>query len=135
MRTRLILTSSFFLLLSVTYAQPVRSIPAIKIDQPIKIDGNLNDEAWKLVQPTGDFITSQPVFGRHSIQRTEVRIAYDNSAIYIGAYLYEKPENIVGPLRAMVRLGVIKSNNMEVYGLNPYIEFLMIKVFHEKEWI
>ncbi len=49
--------------------------------------------------------------------------------------LSEKPENVAEPLRAMARLGVIKTNNLEIYGLNPYIEFLMIKVFHEKEWI
>lgn len=49
--------------------------------------------------------------------------------------LTEKPENILPALRAMVRMGVVKKNSMEVYGLNPYVEFLLIKVFHEKEWL
>ncbi len=49
--------------------------------------------------------------------------------------LSEKPEIINEPLRAMVRIGVIKKNSMDVYGLNPYIEFLLIKVFHKKEWV
>ena len=67
---------------------------AIKTNQPIKIDGNLNDAAWKDIEPSGDFITSSPVFGKTSAHKTEVRITYDNTAIYIGAYMYDKPENI-----------------------------------------
>jgi hypothetical protein len=49
--------------------------------------------------------------------------------------LSEKPENIMHTVRAMVRMGVVKKSSMDVYGLNPYIEFLLIKVFHEKEWL
>jgi len=89
------LISLFFLYLipSVTTAQ-VRSLPAIKIDQPVKIDGDLDDEAWKNIEATGDFITSSPVFGKASTHKTEVKIAYDNSAVYVAAYMYGDPRNI-----------------------------------------
>ncbi len=78
----------------------VRSIPAIKINQSVKIDGNLDDEAWKNIEPTGDFITLSPVFGKTSTRITKVKIAYDNTAIYIGAYLYDDPANIRKQLTA-----------------------------------
>ena len=64
MLIRLIIPVVFSLFSSVIYAQ-VRSIPAIKINQPIKIDGNLDDEAWKTIEATGDFITISPVFGKY----------------------------------------------------------------------
>lgn len=99
MLNRLIPITWLCLLTSVTHAQ-VRSIPAVKINQPIKIDGNLDDEAWKKIEPTGNFITSQPVFGMPSKRKTDVRIAYDNTAIYVGAYMYDKPENIRKQLTA-----------------------------------
>jgi hypothetical protein len=67
---------------------------AIKTNQQIKIDGNMNDAAWKDIEPCGDFITSSPVFGKASTHKTEVRVTYDNTAIYVGAYMYDKPENI-----------------------------------------
>ena len=114
MLTRLILTSAFYLLLSVTHAQRVRSIPAVKINQPIKIDGNLNDEAWKLIEPTGDFIASQPVFGRPSVQRTVVKIAYDNSAIYVGAYMYEDPGKI---RRQLTARDVIDRQDVDIFAV------------------
>lgn len=114
MLTRLILTSAFYLLLSVTHAQQVRSIPAVKINQPIKIDGNLNDEAWRSIEPTGDFIASQPVFGRPSVKRTVVKIAYDNSAIYVGAYMYEDPRNI---RRQLTARDVIDRQNVDIFAV------------------
>jgi Domain of unknown function (DUF5916)/Carbohydrate family 9 binding domain-like len=84
---------------SVIYAQ-VRSNPAVKINKVIQIDGNLDDEAWKDIEPFGNFITLSPVFGKASIRKTEVKITYDNTAIYIGAYLYDLPANIRKQLTA-----------------------------------
>ena len=92
-RLRYILTAILYLLPSIIFAQ-VRSIQAVKTNQAIKIDGNLDEAAWKSIEPTGDFITSSPVFGKPSTHKTAVKITYDNTAIYIGAYMYDKPENI-----------------------------------------
>lgn len=99
MLIRLIIPAIFSLFSSVVYAQ-VRSIQAIKISQPIKIDGNLDDVAWNNIQSTGDFITVSPVFGNVSKRNTKVKIAYDNTAIYIGAYMYDHPSNIRKQLTA-----------------------------------
>lgn len=90
---RYLLPAILCLLSPVAHAQ-VKSLPAVKTSQPIKIDGNLNDAAWQNIEPTGNFITFSPVFGKASTHKTEVRITYDNVAIYVGAYMYDKPENI-----------------------------------------
>ena len=90
---RSILTLTLYFLPALIYAQ-VRHIPAMKIDQPIKIDGNLDDAAWQNIEATGDFITSSPVYGKPSTHRSSVKIAYDNTAVYVGAYLYDDPANI-----------------------------------------
>ncbi|MEP7254897.1 MAG: DUF5916 domain-containing protein [Ferruginibacter sp.] len=92
-RLHYILPVILYLLPSVTNAQ-VRSMQAIKTDQSIKIDGNLDDAAWESIVSTDNFITSSPVFGKPSTHKTAVKITYDNSAIYVGAYMYDKPENI-----------------------------------------
>ena len=89
----IILTSFTGLLLSTIHAQ-VKSLPAVKITQPIKIDGELNDEAWKNVDAVGDFITFFPEPGKPSNLKTFVKITYDNEAVYVGAYMYDKPEDI-----------------------------------------
>ena len=99
MLARLIIPAILSLFYASAQAQ-VKSIPAIKITQPIKIDGNLDDEAWGKIEPTGNFITLSPVFGKASIRNTKVKIAYDNTAIYIGAYMYDNPGNIRKQLTA-----------------------------------
>ncbi len=99
MLTRLLIPAFLYLFPFVINAQ-VRSIPAIKTNQSIKIDGNLDDEAWKNIEATGNFITASPVFGKISLRNTVVKITYDNTAIYIGAYMYDNPSNIRKQLTA-----------------------------------
>ncbi len=100
MLTRLLIPAVLvYLFPSVAYTQ-VRSIPAIKIDQTIKIDGNLDDAAWKNIEASSDFITVTPAFGKASSKNTKVKIAYDNTAIYVGAYMYDDPRNIRKQLTA-----------------------------------
>jgi Domain of unknown function (DUF5916) len=108
------------LLLSVTYAQ-MRSISAVKITQAIKIDGNLDDEAWKNIPANGDFITFSPHFGKSSSYKTEVKITYDNSAVYIGAYMYDNPENI---RRQITARDVIDRQDADVFtiGFDTYLD-------------
>ncbi|HRO69903.1 MAG TPA: hypothetical protein PK951_05965, partial [Chitinophagaceae bacterium] len=69
-----------------------KTLQAIKIDHnPPKIDGNLDDPAWKTAPIATDFIQNFPNYGYPSTQKTEVRILYDDAAIYIGARLYDDP--------------------------------------------
>lgn len=118
MRTHLILLIIFHCLFPTTYSQ-VKSISAVKINQPIKIDGNLNDEAWQSIESVGNFITSNPNFGKPSSHTTLVKIAYDNVAVYVGAYMYDNPENIRKQLTAR---DVIDRQDVDIFtvGLDTY---------------
>jgi len=71
-----------------------RNIRAVKISQPIRVDGNLDETAWAQAPAASDFITNTPVFGNPASSRTEVRVLYDNQAIYIGAYIYDDASKI-----------------------------------------
>lgn len=55
----------------------------------IKIDGNLNDAAWAQAKVAGDFTQLEPAEGLSTSQRTEVRVLYDNTAIYVSARMYD----------------------------------------------
>ena len=76
-------------------------LQAIKLSNTSpQIDGNLDDLAWKNVQVVAGFIQNFPSFGSSASQKTEVKIVYDNSAIYIGAYLYDDPRLIRNQITA-----------------------------------
>ncbi len=64
-----------------------------------KIDGELNDDAWKNVKIINDFNQGFPVYGIKTSQKTEVKIIYDNTALYISAKLYDnQPDSIAKQL-------------------------------------
>src|SRR5258708_2514106 len=89
-------TALFTLATLVAFSQqPVKKLVAIKTATPPKIDGVLDDEVWKNVPIATDFVELQPIAGRHEKtgERTEVKIIYDNTAIYIAARMYETDIN------------------------------------------
>ena len=82
---------TLMLLVCVSLFSQVKTLQAIKTTYTPKIDGVLDDIAWKDVQVATGFIQNFPHFGQPASQKTEVRIIYDNDAIYVGAYLYDDP--------------------------------------------
>jgi hypothetical protein len=79
------------LLISLSLFSQAKTLPAVKISQAPKIDGSLSDAIWAKVPVLDGFIQNFPAFGLPVSQKTEVRVAYDNTAIYVGAYLYDDP--------------------------------------------
>ncbi len=89
----------FFLLVSVllavsTSVAQLKTLQAIEVKISPKLDGLLDEAAWTNAPIAADFITNSPVYGETSIVKTEVRVVYDNTAIYIGAYLHDNPSLI-----------------------------------------
>ncbi|MEE9350408.1 MAG: DUF5916 domain-containing protein [Flavobacteriaceae bacterium] len=62
-----------------------------RVDKAPKIDGVLDDDAWKNANIAGDFVMFRPTSGLKEPNniKTEVKVAYDDEAIYFGAYLYD----------------------------------------------
>jgi hypothetical protein len=75
-------------------------MPAVKTDRSPKIDGILDDTVWQKAPIATDFIQNFPKAGELATVRTEVRILYDNSSIYIAAMLYDDPASIRKQLTA-----------------------------------
>jgi hypothetical protein len=55
----------------------------------VSIDGKLDDAAWAAATPITDLIQSTPDEGKPPTQKTEIRILYDASALYVGARMYD----------------------------------------------
>ena len=77
-----------------TQQTPTASASAIT-SAPV-IDGRLDDDAWAEGQVLTGFIQREPTEGRPVSERTEVRVAYDEEALYIGAWLFDSdPTSLV----------------------------------------
>ncbi len=56
--------------------------PATYVEDRPDIDGVLDEPFWQLIEPISDFRQRVPNEGAEPTERTEVRIAYDERAIY-----------------------------------------------------
>jgi hypothetical protein len=54
------------------------------------IDGKLDDSVWAAAAPIASFVQHEPFDGQAATERTEVRILFDGTALYIGARLYDR---------------------------------------------
>src|SRR4051812_13724361 len=61
-----------------------RVVTAVRISEPITLDGHLEEPAWALAIPATDFTQYQPFHGQLSTERTEVRFLYDDNNLYVG---------------------------------------------------
>ncbi len=72
-----------------------RQITAIRIDEPLNIDGVL-DEPLYSTKANGPLIQYEPNNGVPGSEETEIWVGYDDNAIYIGAMMYDSnPDSIV----------------------------------------
>lgn len=53
-----------------------------------RLDGRLDDPAWREAQWISDFLQKEPVEGAPVGEKTEVAIAYDEEALYVGARMW-----------------------------------------------
>jgi len=95
----------FFLLVACLFILPLnaqtapKTIKVTRISTPPKIDGDLGDTVWQNLPVYGDFYMLQPNNAgekERETHRTEVKMAYDNKALYFAVYLYdEDPDKIL----------------------------------------
>ena len=62
------------------------TVTAIRADGKITVDGQLNEEDWEKVSPTADFFRQEPRQGGPIRYRTEVKVLFDDTYLYIGAF-------------------------------------------------
>ncbi len=96
--SKFILSSLLLFSCLTSLAQEKKSVEAVRISSPPKIDGVLDDSVWDSVPIASDFNMWQPGNEGEITEeyKTEVKIAYDNTAVYFGVSMFDPdPENIL----------------------------------------
>ena len=68
-----------------------RRLEVLRVFDAPTIDGRLDEPIWRLAAPVSEFVQQEPNQGAAPTYRTEVRFAYDDSALYV-AVICEQPE-------------------------------------------
>jgi len=94
----------FFILLAVVSKaielnNDKKSLEIVKVNAAPKIDGVLDDSVWEKAAIAKDFIQFEPYNGKNPSLPTEVKIIYDDQAIYFGAIMHDPhPDSIIADL-------------------------------------
>ncbi len=82
-----------------TPSAPTRSMRAVRRTTLITLDGRLDEAAWASAEPSGEFTQSYPAPGKPALDRTEVRVVYDDAALYVGIRMFDAhPDSIAAGL-------------------------------------
>jgi len=88
-----------FCLIPTVSALAQREATSARLTSPIELDGNLDDAGWQGLPANDVFTQYAPNPGSSPSQRTEVKFAYDDNALYIGARMWDDaPDSILHQL-------------------------------------
>lgn len=111
--------------------QVKKQIQAIRTDGHIKIDGVLDEVEWVNAPMANNFVQYEQYNGQMPSQQTEVKVLFDDDALYIGANLFDtNPELIYKELGKRDNSDKLKSDAFSVHistyndGLN-YLQFIV----------
>lgn len=82
--------------------EPLPEVRAVRLTdaESIRLDGLLDEAAWRRATPATGFRQQDPQEGAEPTERTEVYVLYDDRNLYIGAILHDSdPSGILGHQR------------------------------------
>src|SRR5215208_8025074 len=66
-----------------------KNIEAIRIDEPIVVDGELAEPAWARAQVGREFYQQEPDAGAPTTEPSEIRFLYDDEALYFAGTFFD----------------------------------------------
>ncbi len=116
-----LLAAVFFLLSFYQVSAQKKSLNAIFTENSITIDGTVNESQWNAAPMATDFIMFEPDNGKpiSPDKKTEVRILYDNNAIYVSALLFDnEPNKILKEITDRDNFGTSEHFGVYINGYN-----------------
>ncbi|MGE0076621.1 MAG: DUF5916 domain-containing protein [Bacteroidales bacterium] len=108
-----------------------RELKALRIQETVHVDGVLNEPEWTLASIADNFIQYEQYNGLPPSQKSEVRVLFDDNALYIGARLFDNcPSCIYKELGQRDNSDRLKSDVFSVFlstyndGIN-YLQFIV----------
>jgi len=98
----------------------IKEFTALRITNPPKIDGLLNDEVWKNKPVATNFVMIDPGDGNPSREThpTSVKVVYDDEAVYFAGYMKDNEPNRI--LRQFTQRDNIEQSDFFSVDINTY---------------
>jgi hypothetical protein len=106
-----------------TAKTPPKELPAKRTTKPVKIDGLIDDEAWKDAAILTNFVEFRPKVGALEApeNKTVAYLMYNDEGIFFGGYCYERTKDSIATELA----------GRDGFGTNDYVG-LIFDTYHDK---
>ena len=104
------------------------TVTAVRADPAPVLDGILDDPVWQRAIPVTGFRRDRPGDGLPAAERTEVRVAYTDDALYVGARLFDRDPSRISLLRGR-RDSFMQPNDQFLVQLDSYHDHRTTFVF------
>ncbi len=123
---------SLLFLIHLTAQEQTKSFVVKYIDEPIQIDGALDEPIWEMADSAHDFQQYFPTDSILATQKTDIKMLYDGKVLYLGLRMETKGKDYVIPsLERDFRAGgndnisllfdtFNDGTNAFLFGINPY---------------
>jgi hypothetical protein len=99
----------------------VKTIMPVKITQKPVIDGKLDEPLWQQAKIAGDFVQFEPYKGRAAEFKTEVRVLYTDTYLYLGIDCFDpEAEKIIA--RLTKRDSDLMADDAIAIGLDTFLD-------------
>jgi hypothetical protein len=68
---------------------------ASRVTEAPSIDGALDERVWQDAAPFTGFVQAEPFEGSPASERTDVRVLYDDDAVYVGVVLHDRDPTLI----------------------------------------
>ena len=100
-------------------AAPEHVLSAVSVESgAVSLDGRLDDAAWASAPPATGFVQFQPEAGAEASERTEARVLYSESAVYVGMRMHDRQAHLIDA--RLARRDESVSSDWAFVGLDSY---------------
>ena len=96
---------------------------AIRLDEPLRLDGQLDERVYQTIAPVTDFIQQEPNEGAPATERTEVWVLFDSETVYVSARCWDsEPDRTVA--------NEMRRDSYAMYGNDTFA--VMLDTFYDR---
>jgi hypothetical protein len=96
-------------------AQGRATVRAVRLTEPLRVDGRLDEEIFSTTPPASGFLDTEPVSGRAAEEQTDVWVLFDDENVYVVARCWEsRPERRVANEMRRDNAGVLRGDHFAV---------------------
>ncbi len=104
-----------------TDAPPLVTASPLVGEEAIRLDGVLDEEAWRRATPASNFLQEDPDNGQPATERTEVRIVFTPEALFLGVLcLDSEPDKLLG--NQMQRDQAFSADDRFMWVIDTYLD-------------